>query len=730
MESGRIRTAVALAAALAAGAAWAAEAGRIESVTVYRGQAEVVRVVETPARTGAMEIVVTDLPEQIVPDSLYVHGGEGVRIRAVRYRTRAVAEAPRGDVRQIERDLHELDVQLLEVRRRLSVVGQKDGFLDKLEAFSSEKARTEKADLDADVLKKLTRFVFEQREELAQERLKLEKEERALAEKASLLQRERAELTHTTSRTAREAVVFIEKAKADPVPVRLGYLVGGVAWTPTYNIRVSEGADTLELEYNAAIQQTSGEDWTDVQITLSTATPTLAADAPQLSPFWVTLTSAGRDVRDILGLETALRRAEESFRAAQDDALRREAESIANTAAADANVLTFEGREELARRLRSRALAVTYPLDDRQSVRSRRDRQTLRIASLKLPGTFYHLAVPILTRYVYRQALATNRSKLVFLQGRASAYVDGRFAGTGLVPLARPRQRFLVGLGVNSRLTARQELEDRQERIIGGNKEQTYTYRLLLENFGDRPVAVRLLDRIPLTRDGEISVELLKTERPLSTDPAYVKTQRPDNILRWDMTVPAGAREARALSVGYSFRLKYDRSMQVSPGRSTTPLFLVLKPREAWVVEEGWSRDRTKLDWQPAAAGKAELLTVSLERGGDGKNVIGRRVEGDLSGYRWLVLELDSRMQTGTRVAVGLSTGKDWTYYESGARHVAAGESPKVAFDLTAPTFKSRATNWEYRARPGTLDDVRALYILFYPRAAGTVNVRNITLAK
>ena len=51
--------------------------GVIDSVTVYRGQALVARTVDVPAPGGLREVVITDLPVQVVPSSLFAESGAG-----------------------------------------------------------------------------------------------------------------------------------------------------------------------------------------------------------------------------------------------------------------------------------------------------------------------------------------------------------------------------------------------------------------------------------------------------------------------------------------------------------------------------------------------------------------------------------------------------------------------------------------------------------------------------
>src|SRR5262249_55201828 len=52
--------------------------------------------------------------------------------------------------------------------------------------------------------------------------------------------------------------------------------------------------DRVTVEYLASIQQMSGEDWGDVQTTLSTATPSLVAKAPVLNELAISLSKPGQ----------------------------------------------------------------------------------------------------------------------------------------------------------------------------------------------------------------------------------------------------------------------------------------------------------------------------------------------------------------------------------------------------------------------------------------------------
>ncbi len=732
---------VAVVLVLVASLAWGGESGRLAAVTVYRRQAAVTRVVPVPAGAGPMEVVVTSLPAQAVPSSLHADGGAGVQIRAVRHRVRTIEAPPPEGVGRLDDELAKLDAPLREIQQKREVLTRKQAFLEKLGSFSAGTTRNgfERGAVTTDELSKLTTFMFDEHDKLAQALLALVEQERKLDEQKAAIARQRAALTAGRSRTVREAVVFLEKQREAAGELRLGYLVEGVEWWPSYNLRAATGGERVELEYNATVRQTSGEDWTGVALTLSTASPALSSDPPSLAPFRVTLDSRpeSRAAHDTVRAERERRAAEEQFRSASSEEGRERATAVANTAAARLNVLYLRGSPRLEEIVpdapddgAAPALAVSYPLEGPRSLASRDDLQTLRIALLKLDAAFYRLAQPTLTRHVYRQAQMTNASDTVLLAGKMNAYLDGRFAGTGDLPMVRPGQRVVAGLGVDPRLVAAHKLLQRDETVKGGNRELTLRYEILLENFSDAPLAVRVLDRFPMPAADKIYVALLKTQVPLSADPAYLRFHKPRNVLRWDVEVPARATEDGAYSIEYQYSVGFAKNLELRAGRTIMPFFALATPLEPWQVAEDWSKDQTTILLAAGKPGEPEQVTVGITRGRQGKNAIGRRVEGDLSRYRWLVVDLHNKIAAGTRVALGLSTGKEWAYYESPPCFVQAGENPNVVFDLTAPKYKTEAKGWKYDTRAEHLDDVRSLYLVFYPIASGQIVLRDIKLAK
>lgn len=558
--------------------------GKVTHITLYRGQALVTRTIPVTDAAGALEVVVSELPEQVLGDSLYAEGTEGLEVRAVRFRTRAVGQEPREEVRKLDVSMEELNLKIAANQQAQGLLTKRAEYLDKMEGFVAPTAKTDlaKGVLDADALQKITLFGFEQRKLIADEQLKLMNEAAGLQKQMELLQRQRQELTQGSSRNVREAVLFVQKTGAGPESVRLNYLVAGCGWSPSYTVRAGKDRAEVQLEYSALIQQMTGEDWNGVVLSLSTASPALSAAAPGLAPFHVALGAIGAPNQAQPQQQLELASQVKAIRANQSAAIM----AYRNTANLGDNLDTnwqaiaaandfqclelINPRETLVSSLTAapgdiEGPSLGYRLPNVVSLPSRSDQQMVRILSTNLKSRFYHMATPVLSSYVYREAEVTNGSPEDLLAGPVTVYLEGRFVGRSELPTVARGETFVVGFGADPQLRVKRELADKQENVQGGNRELSFQYRLVIENFKDEAVSVRLFDRLPYSdRNGELRLTVESTKDPLSEDKLYLRKERPKGLLRWDIEVPAAAMGEKARIVDYGFKLEFDRNFQLT----------------------------------------------------------------------------------------------------------------------------------------------------------------------
>jgi len=74
------------------------------------------------------------------------------------------------------------------------------------------------------------------------------------------------------------AVVEVDRAEA---PLELEYFIPGARWKPAYDLHFASATGQIRIETAGVVEQTTGEDWSDVALLLSTARPGRGIDLPE-----------------------------------------------------------------------------------------------------------------------------------------------------------------------------------------------------------------------------------------------------------------------------------------------------------------------------------------------------------------------------------------------------------------------------------------------------------------
>ncbi len=254
------------------------------AVTVYEDSALVTRDVIVPEGKGTVDLLVTPLPAEVVGSSLYTEATGDLRVLSTRYRTRAVREDSRAAVRELDEQLRQLQ-QKKYALEEAKVVSEKNlELLQKLEGFTAASLTqlTEKGRLDAEGTIELADQIMQRRDKIAGQQVETTEQINALRDAIALAERKRAELAEGTSRTERDALITVDRGDGNGGSVRLSYLVENAHWEPQYRFRAGAENEPVQMEYLAAIEQQTGEDWDGINLTLSTSQPSLNAAPPPL----------------------------------------------------------------------------------------------------------------------------------------------------------------------------------------------------------------------------------------------------------------------------------------------------------------------------------------------------------------------------------------------------------------------------------------------------------------
>jgi hypothetical protein len=594
---------------------------KISRVTVYPNSALVTREIDVPAGDGLIELVVTSMPEQIVPSTMYSEGSEGVRVLTTRFRTQQVFEDTSVERRKLEAEKEKLQVIASKINSEIESIQKNLALLNKLENFADKSTvlSAEKGGLNSDTVITLAKYVMEERGARAKEMVVAGERKRLNDQQMEFCNRKMSELGGGGGRQERDAVVVVDREAGKGGRVRLNYLVSGVTWRPEYKLRSGKMNEDVEVDYLANLKQNSGEDWGHVELTLSTAQPMLNAAPPELAMLEPVLVARGvpgglpmpSGATAPAPYANAFAPAEllKKARAGRDEATRlnaglnlpmggggsksggtgtnfgttyldlgknqKDADKLLNDASAvEQNLELQRSREEIIAQLKKTKTApaaasndgpsVSYHLPSKLTVPSRNDEQVVEVVKFNLAPKYYHKTVPVLNHRVYRLADLVNKSDFILLPGEATMYTGTDFVGRMPMPLVAIGEEFTVGFGVDTQLQVQRQMVDQNRTMQGGNQVLKYEYRILVSSFKSEPVKLQIWDRLPKADTESVNVILVKTSPELSKDGIYQRESRPNNLLRWDLEVAPNRNGEKAVPITYEFRLELDRQMAIT----------------------------------------------------------------------------------------------------------------------------------------------------------------------
>ncbi len=552
-------------------------AGEIGEVTLYQGTALVTRAVALPdGQQGTYEVVIGPLPAATDPASVFADRVEGAVVRSVACRSRPPEEADvlAGKVGELDQAIRGLKNKIANDRNEIALRRIRQDYLRGLENFVAPAATQEMTHgvLQAKELEAVTQMHFREYEKASQEIMRLDFQIEDDRVQLGKLEQERAKLAAGPP-TTYDAIVYLDDPDGDGAALQLNYLVKDCGWMPVYNFRGDSQTGGIEIEFNAMIHQVSGEDWNNALLALSTASPKTSAYNPRLTPLYVGVNDGSQVPQLQIGTNVDIyNRAIAQKKEAMVSQLRGKTidevasdNFAANDSAASVQLIELSERMSELRLISEGApdedLSIRYELGNPVTLVSRRDPQMVPVLRDQAQADFYHVAVPILTSAVFREAELSNQTSRDLLGGQVNVFLDGEFTGRTDIPTIARGRGFTLGFGVDGQLRARRSLIDRRETVQGGNRQVQITAEVVVDNYKDQPVNLRLRERTPFMEDTtSLRVSLGKMSQPLSTDADYQRFEKPKGILRWDLEVPPGSGE-KSTSLRYEYSLEFDKSL-------------------------------------------------------------------------------------------------------------------------------------------------------------------------
>ena len=514
-------------------------ASRIARVTVYPGSATVERVVKVPA--GARSVQLACLPASLDTQSLQISAPSSVRVGEFNVLTedRDVVAAC---ANPLDGRIRALEDQIAAVKAEAAAVQLVDSYLRGVAGPATvapggavgraPDPTPAQITATADVLRKSGQDAFTRAYQLKRRQEALE-----LALKPLVADRDRV-----ASQRARVVAVTVNLAAERDAELRVSYQVRGPSWQPSYRATLDADKSTVLIERLALVAQNSGEDWGNVQLTLSTGQPGRATQGSLPRPWTLDISpppQAKHTPSPVMAMAPSPSPIARGRSAAESDAMP-----------------TFEVSTL------DKGFATEFAVPQRITVPSSGLRVTLALGSHTAPATLITRTVPAVEEAAYLVAQIAQPPG-VWPAGPAGLVRDGAFVGNGRIDFAAasagaPAGSTSLSFGRDELVTVRAEPAQDLTGSSGftGSRTERTTRRIYnIDNRHKTAITLQVLHAAPVSRNEKIEVE--SRYQPQPTDLAWNRTP---GTVAWQQPLAAGA--TAQFSAEHTIRYPKDLSLQ------------------------------------------------------------------------------------------------------------------------------------------------------------------------
>jgi uncharacterized protein (TIGR02231 family) len=523
----------------------------ISAVTVYTDRAVVTRTASVDLAGGTTELVFANLPQALNERSLQVSGRGTAQalILDVSAKQTYVDFTPNARVKELEDQLRALGKQVRTLDDRTNLLNASQVSLAQMEAALFAPPTKDVPRPDLNQFTSSLNYLTEQKAKLTTERATLDEQREELANKINTVQNQLNELRGAGGRAFKTVTVRVSAPQAGSLDVALSYTVPGASWAPSYDARVLSTERAVALGYFGIVRQSTGEDWKDVALTLSTARPGLGGAAPVLSVWNV-------DVFNPILLRQQAendRRREMTMKAASPA-----------MAAGSVNMQSFttdapmemKDAEMAAATIEAGATSASFKIGVASSVPSDNSPQKVPITSTRLAANPEYLTVPKRLATAYLTAKVVNTSEFPLLAGAMNVFLDGTFVATSSLRTVMSGEKFDLALGADEGISVKHKRVNKfteQTGLTNSGTRHTYEYLITVQNNKRTTERVIVVDQVPLSRNEKIMVKMQ------SPDAKEVKPTD-EGSLKWTLDLKPG--EKRELTV--KFTVEYANDVNVT----------------------------------------------------------------------------------------------------------------------------------------------------------------------
>jgi len=506
---------------------------KIKNVTVFLSNAQVTREVKTRIEAGKTNLIISGLTAQLDPQSIQVTGKGNFVILGISHQQNYLSEFNMPKALKILKDSVDY------FQKQLSLGQSQKEILNKEEQMllNNQKIGGTSQNLTVAELKAMADFYRSRLSDIVSSRMKEDEKIKKTNERVVKLQLQINTQNELYGRNTSEIVVSVSAEAPTTADFEVNYIVANAGWQPVYDVRAINTKSPLQLNYKANVFQSTGEDWKNVRLKLSTANPNLGGLKPELYTWYLDF------YQPILYQSRKESKAAPAMsRSADVDAMVEVAEEAEVTSLAD-YVTTIQT-----------SLATEFDIALPYTVTSASKPTLVDVQQYDVKADYIYAVAPKLDQDAFLLAKATGWEEYNLLPGEANIFFEGTFVGKTFIDPNNVKDTLSLSLGRDKRIVVKREkMKDLTSRkLIGGSQKESYAWEISVRNTKSEAIKIIVEDQLPISQNTQIEVTVL--------DSGGASFSKETGKLVWNIKLPPN--ETKKLT--YKFEVKYPKDKQVS----------------------------------------------------------------------------------------------------------------------------------------------------------------------
>lgn len=510
---------------------------KITDVTVFLNKAQVSRTIKTRLEAGKTNLIVTGLSSQLDPQSVQVSGKGSVVVLGTSHQQNFLSEfnLPK-PLRMLKDSVETLQRQLILEQSQKEILNKEEQML-----LSNQKIGGTNQNLTVAELKAMADFYRSRLGDIVSSRMKQDEKIKKLNERIAKLNTQINSENELYRRNTSELVVSVSAEAATNVELQVRYVVANAGWSPVYDLRAVDTSNPVQLSYKANVFQSTGEEWSNVRLKLSTANPNLSGQKPELYNWYLDFYSSisralqGRVAGVQIKSAAPMVKKMEGFVEVADE------EEIAESISSYTSTIQTSLNTEFD-------IALPY------TVTSSAKPVVVDIRNYDMKADYIYSVAPKLDADAFLMARATGWEEFNLLPGEANIFFEGTFVGKSFIDPNNIKDTLAVSLGRDKRIVVKREkLKDLTSKsFIGSSRKESYTWEISVRNTKTDAVKIIVEDQVPVSQNTQIEVT--------TVDLGGAKYNKDTGKLTWELELKPN--ETRKLV--YKFDVKYPKDKQIS----------------------------------------------------------------------------------------------------------------------------------------------------------------------